>query len=800
MLVPSTFNVFVYLKENKKGNARVAERIFLVVKKHAQRSSEGIIIIIMSVEKEDTVQTRHVDAETISDASGRMGVYTGEVVICGNGKELPHGVGGFMLYHAPPPSLPPPPGTVSTTPATNPTTPPLNAITVLKYEGEWWQGHWHGKGKYNLSSGDEYEGAVCFSKNHGKGTLQYADGRHYTGQWSNNLREGKGTFTWPGGSYYEGEFVHNLRHGQGHFLDPKRAVEYTGSWERGVYQGEGVYQWTDVKGQVHCYTGTFMQGKPHGNGKEVNQTTGDTRHDGLWRNGEPVIELSDLVSSETLLSSRVAASTSAKTASRKEKSHTTVVHDHIYFDKEGRQILYRGLWNSEKEIPDGNGTAECLKGSDKGLTEEWKSYEGCFIDGMFHDHGRLHLASGDMYEGDFDQGLRHGKGLYKWKDGRQYTGQFLKNSRHGVGCMAYPDGSLYEGSFENGQRHGYGKFMFGAGGAMYEGEWKDGKYNGTGVLVHQDGTTYSGDFVDGQSHGLGKEVSSAGVVTYDGTWFHGKPENSTVSGLPDQELEQDAARGAANSDSDTAGVEAHTEAEAKNSVESSLPENEENEDHEAVVDEPILDAQGNPGNYTGLVSKRTRHPNGVGRLVYGDGKRIHEGFWKDGRKEGHGRCLFFPHRDFHEGNYHDNLRSGKGIYKWSDGRCFEGNYVKDLRDGYGVFTYPSGEKYEGNFCEGRRSGYGRFTFDNGRSVYEGEWSDAKYHGYGSLRWGQGFHYEGEFVDGRFHGHGKKSDPQGNVILEGEWVAGKYLDFENKEDDKLSEQFDTIVVTEGEEVD
>lgn len=751
-------------------------------------------------------ETQQADAETISDASGRMGMYTGNTIILENGKELPHGAGGFMLYHAPPPSLPPPPppGTsAETLSASLNQAKPFVATTVLKYKGEWWQGHWHGKGKYSVSSGDEYNGAVCFSKNHGKGSLKYADGRHYTGEWKNNVREGTGTFTWPGGSYYEGEFSNNLRHGQGQFVDPKRAVEYNGSWERGVYQGEGVYQWTDRKGEMHCYTGTFMQGKPHGNGKEINQTTGDMRHDGLWRNGEPVLEISDLVSPETILSSRVAASSSANSAApRKERSNTTVVNDHIFFDKEGRQILYRGLWNSEKETPEGNGTAECLKGSDKGVTEEWKSYEGCFMDGLFHDHGRIHLASGDTYEGDFDQGLRHGKGLYKWKDGRQYTGHFLRNSRHGLGCMAYPDGSLYEGSFENGQRHGYGKFMFGVGGAMYEGEWKDGKYDGKGMLVHHDGTTYSGGFLVGQSHGLGKEVSSAGVVNYEGTWIHGKPENSIASDLQDnksKEYEQAATIDTVSVEE--SGIDSITNCEVKNAREpGTSAEDDEQDEYVAVVDEPIVDAQGNPGNYTGLVSTRTRRPNGVGRLVYGDGKRIHEGFWKNGRKEGHGRCLFFPHRDFHEGNYHDNLRSGRGVYRWSDGRRFEGNYVRDLRDGYGVFTYPSGEKYEGQFCEGRRSGYGRFTFDEGRSVYEGEWSDGKYHGYGCLRWGPGFYYEGEFVDGRFHGHGKKSDPNGSIILEGEWVAGKYLSFEDDDETKLSDQLSSINIHEGEEVD
>lgn len=67
------------------------------------------------------------------------------------------------------------------------------------------------------------------------------------------------------------------------------------------------------------------------------------------------------------------------------------------------------------------------------------------------------------------------------------------------------------------------------------------------------------------------------------------------------------------------------------------------ENCKAVVDQPLKDAQGNPGRYTGIVSihlleTRGRNgesasspptlvlkPHGVGRMVYADGLRIHEG-------------------------------------------------------------------------------------------------------------------------------------------------------------------------------
>lgn len=77
---------------------------------------------------------------------------------------------------------------------------------------------------------------------------------------------------------------------------------------------------------------------------------------------------------------------------------------------------------------------------------------------------------------------------------------------------------------------------------------------------------------------------------------------------------------------------------------------------EPVVDMEVQDADGNLGNYTGLVLVENNKPHGVGRMVYLDGRRIHEGWWRHGLKEGHGRCLFVQQQDFHEGNYKNNVR------------------------------------------------------------------------------------------------------------------------------------------------
>jgi hypothetical protein len=171
----------------------------------------------------------------------------------------------------------------------------------------------------------------------------------------------------------------------------------------------------------------------------------------------------------------------------------------------------------------------------------------------------------------------------------------------------------------------------------------------------------------------------------------------------------------------------------------------------------------------------SQRPHGVGRMVYKDGNRIHEGFWSHGHREGHGRCLFAKIGDYHEGEYNKNLRHGPGKYFWKDGRRFVGNYHLDERCGEGKFVYPNGDAYIGNFDKGSRSGFGEFTFSNRSCSYRGEWQNSTYHGTGTLRWitSKGTHiFEGDFQDGMFHGQG--IEYLNNVVKRsGCWSQGSY---------------------------
>ena len=139
-----------------------------------------------------------------------------------------------------------------------------------------------------------------------------------------------------------------------------------------------------------------------------------------------------------------------------------------------------------------------------------------------------------------------------------------------------------------------------------------------------DGKTYSGSFQNGVAHGYGKEVGPDGKVIFEGAWIKGM----TVT---EARRKEEAAK----------KLKDHTVTPAKNLLETlnskasptsvmcdiNLGSDSSEPDCEAVVDIEVRDAEGIFGQYTGLVLVSTQKPHGVGRLVYLDGLRIHEGFW-----------------------------------------------------------------------------------------------------------------------------------------------------------------------------
>ena len=126
-----------------------------------------------------------------------------------------------------------------------------------KYEGNVSFGQVTGSGKYEWADGGVYVGEVLRGKRHGRGT--YTNGVvKYEGEWEDGHRHGAGTlwFHKEGVARYEGGWVRGRKHGHGVMVYKSKAV-YEGEWEDDVRHGKGRMEWV---GEGGVYYGEWHRG------------------------------------------------------------------------------------------------------------------------------------------------------------------------------------------------------------------------------------------------------------------------------------------------------------------------------------------------------------------------------------------------------------------------------------------------------------------------------------------------------------------------------------------------------------
>lgn len=197
----------------------------------------------------DTKDCKTVVEETIKDASGTEGKYTGLVL---NG--LPHGV-GRMVY------------------------------SCEIREGFWKHGHLDGHARAFFQTGDFYEGMFVNSVREGKGVYKWSDGRVYEGDYINDQRHGHGRFVYPTGDEYVGGYEKGMRCGKGKFTFFDGS-SYDGEWQDSVYHGYGELKEINES----YYKGGWKQGRKHGKGVQYEAEHSLLIH-GEWDEGELVKEI-----------------------------------------------------------------------------------------------------------------------------------------------------------------------------------------------------------------------------------------------------------------------------------------------------------------------------------------------------------------------------------------------------------------------------------------------------------------------------------------------------------------------------
>lgn len=143
--------------------------------------------------------------------------------------------------------------------------------TEYDYEGEWSEDLRHGFGKIKYKKGDYYEGDWEHDKKNGRGKLiekklfgVFAE--TYEGEFRDDQKEGEGRQELKSGLVYTGQFLAGKFHGEGKLEDQANKYSYKGRFLNGKQHGRGTEKYVDGS----SYEGSFLNGLKHGKGEYKN--------------------------------------------------------------------------------------------------------------------------------------------------------------------------------------------------------------------------------------------------------------------------------------------------------------------------------------------------------------------------------------------------------------------------------------------------------------------------------------------------------------------------------------------------
>lgn len=159
----------------------------------------------------------------------------------------------------------------------------MSYLSGNRHEGTYRAGKREGHGKFIFATGTTYEGNFSNNNFNGEGKLKYKTGEVYDGEFLDDERTGEGVATWPNGDRYEGLWSGDLRNGFGTMTYADGGV-YTGVWRDGKREGFG--KMTSFEGWT--YEGNWVNDLRHGFGK-LRKKNGE-RIEGVFQNDELPID------------------------------------------------------------------------------------------------------------------------------------------------------------------------------------------------------------------------------------------------------------------------------------------------------------------------------------------------------------------------------------------------------------------------------------------------------------------------------------------------------------------------------
>ena len=124
------------------------------------------------------------------------------------------------------------------------------------------------KPQLNFGNGQYYKGDIINNKAHGKGILYNKDENiKYEGDFIDDKFEGRGKYFYENGEYFIGEFKNNLKNGKGIEYYKNGDIKYEGDFIDDYREGNGKYNYENDD----YYIGQFSFGLKHGKGIEYHK-------------------------------------------------------------------------------------------------------------------------------------------------------------------------------------------------------------------------------------------------------------------------------------------------------------------------------------------------------------------------------------------------------------------------------------------------------------------------------------------------------------------------------------------------
>jgi hypothetical protein len=144
-------------------------------------------------------------------------------------------------------------------------------------------------------------------------------------------------------------------------------------------------------------------------------------------------------------------------------------------------LVYTGTLSNATFQPHGKGKIEYIK------LDKVSWHESDFSNGEMTGTGVSRLCDGRILTGDFYR-CRIIRGTITFPDGTTYEGSWMDSLFHGLGRLISPNVHDYEGGFRKGYFHGRGKIIYKTRGNSYVGEFRKNRPHGQGKKLRPGGT------------------------------------------------------------------------------------------------------------------------------------------------------------------------------------------------------------------------------------------------------------------------------------------------------------------------